>query len=96
MFFPKAMTEIELIVPAKDLLAVTKVSLIHAMPKMETTAIMPAMKTLEWAMSEAFTLVSSLNLIPESAGSEIIALCATHCGMLELVDEQGLGSCAIY
>ena len=35
-----------------------KVSLIQAMPKMETTAIMPAMKTLERAMSGAFTLVA--------------------------------------
>ena len=33
------------------LLAVTKVSLIQAMPKMETTAIMPALKTLDLAMS---------------------------------------------
>ena len=40
------------------LLALTNVSLIQAIPKMETTAIMPAMKTLERAMSGAFTLVA--------------------------------------
>ena len=38
-----------------SLLPVTKVSLIQAMPKIDTTAIMPAVKTLELATSEALT-----------------------------------------
>ena len=49
------------------LFAETKVSLIQAMPKIETTAIMPALKTLEFAISFAFTLVANRMMAPKAS-----------------------------
>src|SRR5512133_3356422 len=49
------------------LLAVMKVSLIQAMPKMETTAIIPAIKTLEWAISLALTLAENMMNAPKAS-----------------------------
>src|ERR1039457_1228292 len=49
------------------LLAEMKVSLIQAMPKMETTAIIPAMKTLEFAISLALTLAENMMKAPKAS-----------------------------
>ena len=43
----------------------TKVSLIQAMPKIDTTAIMPAVKTCDFAMSDALTLVEKRMKAPK-------------------------------
>src|SRR3990172_7122742 len=50
-----------------DLLALTKVSLIQAMPKMETTAIMPAVNTLDFATSAALTFVANRMKAPKAS-----------------------------
>ena len=48
-------------------------SLIQAMPKIETTAIMPAVNTLERAMSAALALVANMMKAPAAS----ITTCTT-------------------
>src|SRR6266702_2304146 len=66
-------TMVLILVMRKGLLAVTKVSLIQAMPKIDTTAIMPAVKTWDLAMSDALTLVEKRMNAPKPS----ITICTT-------------------
>src|SRR5690349_14950290 len=60
-------TMLPILLTRNDLFAETNVSLIHAIPKIETTAIIPAVKTLDFAMSAAFTFVANRMKAPNAS-----------------------------
>src|SRR3954467_7267665 len=69
-----ANSTIDLIRPIRNaLFPVTNVSLIQAMPKIETTAIMPAVNTPDRATSAALTLVAKRISAPNAS----ITICTT-------------------